>query len=84
MSITSRIRPGRELITAPRFHDQHPEGSITCEFNYPHAVAMLALGVPPGPRWLDSAAQQEPRVQALREKVSVERGGLPGPPAFET
>lgn len=70
--IESVLLRANRRSSSPRFHDQHPEGSITCEFNYPHAVAMLALGVPPGPRWLDSAAQQEPRVQALREKVSVE------------
>lgn len=57
---------------APRFHDRHPEGFVTCEFNFPHTAAMLALRVPPGPRWFDAKALADPRVQALRDKVSVE------------
>jgi 2-methylcitrate dehydratase PrpD len=57
---------------APRFHDRNPEGFVTCEFNFPHAAAMLALRVAPGPRWLDPEALADPVVQALRDKVSVE------------
>jgi 2-methylcitrate dehydratase PrpD len=57
---------------APRFRDQHPEGFVTGQFNFPHTAAMLALRVPPGPRWFDDAAFADPEVAALREKVEVE------------
>jgi 2-methylcitrate dehydratase PrpD len=57
---------------APRFRDQHPEGFVTGQFNFPHTAAMLALRVAPGPRWFDEAAFGDPRVAALREKVTVE------------
>jgi 2-methylcitrate dehydratase PrpD len=68
-SILLRTNP---RSNAPRFHDTEPEGAITGEFNFPHAAAMLALRVPPGPRWLDPGTLADPRVPTLREKVSVE------------
>ncbi|MDA0159232.1 MmgE/PrpD family protein [Solirubrobacter ginsenosidimutans] len=57
---------------APRFRDQHPEGFVTASFNFPHAAAMLALGVPAGPRWAGEDALADPRASAVRERVEVE------------
>lgn len=57
---------------APRFREQQPRGFVTCQFNFPHAAAMLALRVPPGPRWVDEVAQSDPAVAAFRGRVEVE------------
>jgi 2-methylcitrate dehydratase PrpD len=57
---------------SPRFLDQNPEGFVTAAFNFPHAVAMLALKVPAGPRWFTDEALQDPEVAALRRVVEVE------------
>jgi len=56
---------------APRFQDQDPEGAVTCSFNFPHAATMIALGVPPGPRWFSEWALSDPAVVALRHRVEV-------------
>jgi 2-methylcitrate dehydratase PrpD len=57
---------------APRFRQKHPEGFVTCQFNLPHPAAMLALRIPPGPRWFDEQALTGEQVRAFREKVEVE------------
>lgn len=57
---------------AARFREKQPEGFVTCQFNLPHPAAMIALGVPPGPRWFDDWALNAPEVRAFREKVDVE------------
>ncbi|HEX4344413.1 MAG TPA: MmgE/PrpD family protein [Solirubrobacteraceae bacterium] len=57
---------------APRFRQKQPEGFVTCQFNLPHPAAMLALRVPPGPRWFDDEALGGADVRAFREKVEVE------------
>ena len=44
---------------------------ISCAFNYPHALAMLAIGVPPGPWWYSRSAVEDPKVAALRERIHV-------------
>ncbi|HVB77940.1 MAG TPA: MmgE/PrpD family protein [Candidatus Nitrosotalea sp.] len=58
--------------SSPRSRDKHPVGAVTCEFNLPHAAAMLAHGVPPGPRWYGRWALTSPEVAAFRERVEVE------------
>jgi 2-methylcitrate dehydratase PrpD len=58
--------------SAARFRDKQPRGFVTCQFNFPHTAAMLALGVTPGPRWFEEAMQVDPVVAAFRECVEVE------------
>lgn len=57
---------------APRFCDQEPEGAVTCEFNLPHAAAMLAFEVTAGPRWYSSWALESEAVAEFRRRVFVE------------
>lgn len=58
--------------TAPYFRNQEPYGIVSCEFNHPHALAMLALKVPPGPWWYQSSIQHDPSVIAFRRRVEVD------------
>ncbi|MDO8211708.1 MmgE/PrpD family protein [Conexibacter sp. CPCC 206217] len=58
--------------SAPRFRETQPRGFVTCQFNFPHVAAMLALGRTPGPLWFDAVAQSDPEVAAFRERVEVE------------
>jgi 2-methylcitrate dehydratase PrpD len=57
---------------APYFRNTRPRGMVSCEFNHPHALAMAALRVPPGPSWYEPQVQEDPRVAAFRERVEVE------------
>jgi 2-methylcitrate dehydratase PrpD len=68
-SILLRTNP---RSSAARFRDRRPVGAVTCQFNLPHAAAMVVLGVPPGPRWYAPDVLADPRVAALRERVTVE------------
>lgn len=58
--------------TAPYFCNQEPRGIVSCEFNHPHAVAMLAFRVPPGPWWYCQSVRHDPAIVAFRRKVWVE------------
>jgi 2-methylcitrate dehydratase PrpD len=68
-SITLRTNP---RSWAPRARNRRPTGAVTCQFNLPHAAAMLVSGVPPGPRWYEDDVLGDPHVGALRERVAVE------------
>ncbi len=57
--------------TAAYFRNTRPSTMISCAFNYPHAIAMMALRVPPGPWWYSPAAVNDPKVRRFRERVHV-------------
>jgi 2-methylcitrate dehydratase PrpD len=57
--------------TASYFRNKYPRTMISCAFNYPHALAMLALDVPPGPWWYSQSVIDDPNVVAFRERVHV-------------
>lgn len=57
--------------TAGYFRNRNPRTMISCAFNYPHALAMSALGVPGGPWWYSRSAVEDPKVSAFRERVHV-------------
>lgn len=57
---------------APYFRAQDPEGMVSCEFNHPHGVAMLALGIPPGPWWYTPSTLRDSAVDAIRRRVFVQ------------
>ena len=45
------------------FKMDNPEigGAPDCEFSMPHCIAMAALGIPPGPRWVAPEYWNDPR-----------------------
>jgi 2-methylcitrate dehydratase PrpD len=53
------------------FKMDNPEvgGAPDCEFSMPHCIAMAALGIPPGPRWVAPAYWSDPKVAAIKAKV---------------
>jgi 2-methylcitrate dehydratase PrpD len=57
--------------TSARFANQEPRTFASRQFSFPHAFAMLCLGVPGGPDWLSDATDARPDVRALRRKVTV-------------
>ncbi|WP_233838922.1 MmgE/PrpD family protein [Paraburkholderia sp. ZP32-5] len=59
------------LLCTPRFRNPTPRTFCARQFSIPHAVAMLLLNVPVGPAWLDERQDDDPRVVALRNKVTV-------------
>jgi 2-methylcitrate dehydratase PrpD len=56
-----------------KFLDPEPPGEVDRAFSFPHAAAMLVLGVPPGPAWSDDAVAARRDVRRLRAIVEVER-----------
>jgi 2-methylcitrate dehydratase PrpD len=44
-----------------------------CQFSMPHLIAMSALGIPPGPRWVAPEYWTAPEVEALKSKVRCHR-----------
>ncbi|MCK1408300.1 MmgE/PrpD family protein [Bradyrhizobium sp. 76] len=59
------------FLCTPRFSNPTPRTFTSRQYSIPHAVAMVLLGIPVGPAWLDESWDNDP-VRALREKVSVE------------
>ncbi|WP_050399834.1 MmgE/PrpD family protein [Bradyrhizobium embrapense] len=64
-----------QFTSTPRFTNPSPKSFCSRQFSIPHAIAMLLLDVPIGPAWLDETQDSDPRVQMLRDKVSVEEWG---------
>lgn len=66
------------LAASPRFTKPRPATFASRCFSYPHMVAALVLGVPPGPAWLTPELARDPRILAIADKVRVvphARGG---------
>lgn len=60
-----------------RFQNKNPIGMISCEFNQPHSLAMIALGIERGPGWYTPEIMTDPRVASFRQKVDVETKQVP-------
>lgn len=60
-------------ILVPRFVQQQPRTFVSLQFNLPHALAMTAMNVPPGPRWLSLDVAKQPEVAALRARVTAKQ-----------
>lgn len=60
------------LALSGRFTNPAPRTFASRQFSYPHMVAMLVLGYPAGPDWLDPAVAEAPAVAAMKAKVRVE------------
>lgn len=55
-----------------RFNNTAPRTFCSRQFSIQHGSAMLLLGIPVGPAWLDEAQDRNPEVRALREKIHIE------------
>jgi len=51
--------------------DYSPHNLVDAEFSMPFAVALVLLGLNPGPRWHDPALIDSPRVQQTMRKVAL-------------
>ncbi|UPJ47863.1 MmgE/PrpD family protein [Bradyrhizobium sp. 200] len=60
------------LVSGPRFCNSTPRTWVSRQYSFPHAVAMVLLGIPVGPAWLDDTTDDIQHVKELREKVRVE------------
>ncbi|MFH1087663.1 MAG: MmgE/PrpD family protein [Chloroflexota bacterium] len=49
-------------------------GPIGPQFNIQHAIAAVALGIPPGPNWQKPEVINDTRVKEFRRRVFLERG----------
>ncbi|HEY4068671.1 MAG TPA: MmgE/PrpD family protein [Burkholderiaceae bacterium] len=60
------------MIPYPRFGDRgDPPNLVAATFSFPHAAAMIALGVPAGPAWFEPSAMSGEAARAMRAKVSL-------------
>jgi 2-methylcitrate dehydratase PrpD len=66
--ITVRCHP---YGVAPYFRNTEPVGMVSCLFNHPHAVAMVALRIPVGPWWYVKSTLNAQTVIDVRRKVEV-------------
>ncbi|MCC8977856.1 MmgE/PrpD family protein [Bradyrhizobium acaciae] len=60
------------FLCTPRFRNPSPRTFCSRQWSIPHAVAMILLGIPVGPAWLDPAQDDDKNVRTLREKVRIE------------
>lgn len=58
--------------TGTRFRNQSPVGVISCQFNHPHAIAMGAFDIEPGPVWYSPETMEDEQVVEFRKKVEVQ------------
>ena len=66
------------LAVSARFTNPEPKTFTSRQFSYPHLVAMMLLGVEPGPRWMDPAWTNDPIVARLKSKVRIVRHAAGG------
>lgn len=57
--------------TSARFANQDPATFASRQFSFPHAFAMLCLGIPGGPDWLSDETDRRADVRALRRRITV-------------
>lgn len=53
------------------FLNRMPQNPFDAEFSLPHALALIAIGVPPGLAWFDPAHLEDPTVLSLMNAVEV-------------
>jgi 2-methylcitrate dehydratase PrpD/enoyl-CoA hydratase/carnithine racemase len=51
-------------------------GSIDSQFSIPHLLAVVAAGIPRGPRWHSAQTRTDPEIQAFARRVTVSREPL--------
>jgi len=67
------------LSCGRRFMNSRPQTFIDYQFSYPHAAAMLIMGVPPGASWFAPEYRSGNRIDHFRDLVNV--SPLPSDPA---
>jgi 2-methylcitrate dehydratase PrpD len=70
--ITRIVVQSNPLAHSSRFTAPSPQTFAGLQFSYPHVVAMMLLGVDPGPDWLDLAFSRSGEVEFVKAKVVVE------------
>lgn len=60
------------FLQFPMFPIQNPKTPENAQFSIPHAISMVAFGVPPGPNWYRPETLKEPKIEAFRRKVIIE------------
>lgn len=71
---------GAPLIQ-PNSVNAEPRTGADMQFSIPHCLAMMALGVPPGPAWQSGEALHGTAAAAMRAKVLMRRHEAPWPTA---
>ena len=69
-----RVGVAREVLED--LGDYAPRNLVDAQFSLPYAVAMVLLGLEPGPRWHDPLLLESPGVRALMKKVALEEDPL--------
>lgn len=57
--------------TSARFANQDPVTFASRQFSFPHAFAMLCLGIPSGPDWLSDETDARVDVRELRRRITI-------------
>jgi len=59
------------LVQDYLFMDYAPANMVDAEFSLPYSVAMILLGVPPGPEWYTADRMTDPQVKQMASKVTL-------------
>ena len=59
------------LVQDYLFMDYAPANMVDAEFSLPYSVAMILLGVPPGPEWYSADRMTDPQVKQTASKVTL-------------
>ena len=55
-----------------RLNDPDPQGIVDAQFSTQWAIAMVVMGLPPGPDWCSEERLKDPKARALCKKVQLE------------
>lgn len=66
-----KVRGLRNYVVHP-WTESRPEDPFQAQFSLPTGLALVALGVPPGPAWMDPELIRSAAVRALAARVSAE------------
>lgn len=67
----ARVRVLAHMWTHENLAIVHPQHMIGAQFSMAHALAMVMLGLPPGPAWYSEEALFGQQARALRERVEM-------------
>jgi 2-methylcitrate dehydratase PrpD len=67
-------------LRLPRFTNTEPRTFASRQFSLPHGLAMILLGIAPGPAWLSASVAEHPTVRSLRARITVREHPHPWPP----
>jgi 2-methylcitrate dehydratase PrpD len=71
-SDVARVRVGVAQEVVEDLSDASPRNLVDAQFSMPYVVAMVLLGIPPGPAWHDPALPGSAQVQAAMAKVTLQ------------